>query len=657
VTELSRAQHAWIPLSDGCRLSARLWLPDATPAPAILEYIPYRKNDITAPQDESRMAWFAEHGYACLRVDLRGSGDSDGVLLDEYLAQEQEDALEAIAWIAAQDWCDGAVGMIGISWGGFNGLQVAARRPQALRAVISCMSTDDRYADDVHYIGGSLLAETQHSWATSMLVFSTLPPDPTVVGECWREMWLERLSSARPMIEPWLTHQRRDSYWCHGSVCEDYAAISCPVMAVGGWSDGYRDAVLRMLEGLDVPRRGLIGPWSHAYPHDPVAPGPWIGFLQECQRWFDEWLRGIPTGVRDEPMLTAWMQEPAPPATFHTQWQGRWVAEPSWPPTHAQTLTLALGSDLVLGSVAPGELQICSPQHAGLEGGFWCPFGHPGDWAPDQRGEDEKALCFTSAPMMQRTELLGKPVLRLRLSSDRPLAQVAVRLNAVSPDGSSAVLTHGIANLTHRASPAEPAPLEPGRAYDVTVPLQSLGQAVETGQRLRLALTTCFWPWLWPSPEQATLTVYAGVGSSLELPLSTAAESAGPAREPQSALPLPHTEHRSRSGERVLEHAGRVHLLTHIPHDFDLELAGGTRVDWSGPDDYTIADCEPLSATIVSRRQVRLTGVGWDAEVNVSSSMHSDEAAFHIETRLSARSAGEDVCAREWRFRIPRDLV
>ncbi len=657
MTELSRAKHAWIPLSGGCRLSARLWLPDATPAPAILEYIPYRKDDITAPQDESRMAWFAEHGYACLRVDLRGSGDSDGVLLDEYLAQEQEDALEVIAWIAAQDWCDGAVGMIGISWGGFNGLQVAARRPQALRAVISCMSTDDRYADDVHYIGGSLLAETQQSWATSMLVFSSLPPDPTVVGERWRDMWLERLHGVRPMIEPWLTHQRRDDYWRHGSVCEDYAAISCPVMAVGGWSDGYRDAVLRMLEGLDVPRRGLIGPWSHAYPHDPVAPGPWIGFLQECQRWFDEWLRGIPTGVRDEPMLTAWMQEPAAPATFHAQRQGRWVAEPSWPPSHPRTLTLALGSDRVLGSEAPGELQICSPQHAGLEGGFWCPFGNPGDWAPDQRGEDELALCFTSSPMEQRTELLGKPVLHLQLSSGRPLAQVAVRLNAVSPDGSSAVLTYGIANLTHRASPAEPAPLEPGRAYDVTVPLQSLGQAVETGQRLRLALATCFWPWLWPSPEPATLTVHAGDGSWLELPLSTAAESAGPAREPQSALPLPHTEHRSRSGERVLEHAGRVHRLTHIPHDFDLELAGGTRVDWSGPDDYTIADCEPLSATIDTRRQVRLTGVGWDAEVNVSSSMHSDEAAFHVETRLLARSAGEDVCARQWRFRIPRDLV
>jgi len=244
---LSAPRHAWIPLADGCRLSARLWLPEGTPAPAVLEYIPYRKDDITAPGDEGRMAWFAQHGYACLRVDLRGTGDSDGVLIDEYLIQEQDDAIEVISWIAAQDWCDGAVGMIGISWGGFNALQVASRRPAALRAVISCMSTDDRYSDDVHYVGGSLLADTQHSWATSMLAYATLPPDPAVLGECWREMWLERLKAARPMIEPWMKHQRRTAYWRHGSVCEDYGAIQCPVMAIGGWSDGYRDTVLRML--------------------------------------------------------------------------------------------------------------------------------------------------------------------------------------------------------------------------------------------------------------------------------------------------------------------------------------------------------------------------------------------------------------------------
>ena len=362
-------RHVWIPLSDGCRLSARLWAPaGGRPAPALLEYIPYRKDDVTAPLDHSRMAWFAANGYACLRIDLRGSGDSDGLLLDEYLEQEQDDAVEAIAWIAGQDWCSGAVGMIGYSWGGFNGLQVAARRPPALKAVISLMSTDDRYADDVHYIGGSLLADTQHSWATSMLVYATLPPDPAVVGERWRELWLERLQGARPMIEPWLTHQRRDGYWRHGSVCEDYAAIACPVMLVGGWSDGYRDAVLRMLESLQVPRRGLIGPWSHNYPHDPAAPGPAIGFLQECLRWWDEWLKGERTGVRDEPMLLAWMQEPASPQTFYAARPGRWVGEPSWPPPAPSPLRLELAGDGALGGRGEAEQVVPAGADTGAEG-------------------------------------------------------------------------------------------------------------------------------------------------------------------------------------------------------------------------------------------------------------------------------------------------
>jgi putative CocE/NonD family hydrolase len=253
--------NAWIPLSDGVRLAARIWLPaeaEADPVPAVLEYIPYRKGDGTAVGDSTRHTYFAGHGYASVRVDMRGSGDSDGILLDEYLSQEQDDALEVIAWLASQPWCTGALGMMGISWGGFNSLQVAARRPPALKAIITVCSTDDRYADDVHYIGGCLLGIEMLSWASTMLAFNARPPDPAVVGERWREMWLERLEKTPPFVEAWLSHQRRDAYWKHGSVCEDYAAIECPVYAVGGWADAYTNAVLRLLAGLSCPRKGLI---------------------------------------------------------------------------------------------------------------------------------------------------------------------------------------------------------------------------------------------------------------------------------------------------------------------------------------------------------------------------------------------------------------
>jgi hypothetical protein len=313
----------------------------------------------------------------------------------------------------------------------------------------------------------------------------------------------------------------------------------------------------------------------------------------------------------------------------------------------------------VLGGQAGGLHAISGGESIGLEGGFWCPFGHPGDWAPDQRDELQHSLCYTTAPLPERLELLGRPRLRLRVKADRPLAQLAVRLNAVSSDDSSTLLTRGMLNLAHRDSHAEPSPLEPGRFYDLTVTLQSLGQAVAAGQRLRLAISPGYWPWLWPSPERATVTIDAGPGSTLELPLRTPSrgDGAGPCADPLAAPPLPHRITRSASGRRQLVRDGERAQMTHHPHDFRLEMGGGAVVDWTGPDVYTIVESDPLSATIESERRVQLTRDGWDAEVRISSSMRCDRQAFEVETRLQGTSGGEPVAGREWRFRIPRDLV
>ncbi len=348
-------ENTWIPMPDGCRLAARIWLPadaEEHPVPAILEYLPYRKNDGTALRDSIRHPNFAGHGYACIRVDMRGSGDSDGILYDEYLPQEQEDGLEIIRWIAAQPWCTGAVGMIGISWGGFNGLQIAARRPPQLKAIITLCSTDDRYADDVHYMGGCLLGSDMPGWASTMLALNAQPPDPRFVGERWRDMWLARLEQTPPFIEAWLTHQRRDAFWKHGSVCEDYAAITCPVYAVGGWADAYTNAIPRLLAGLTCPRKGLIGPWAHNYPEEGI-PGPAIGFQQECLRWWDHWLKGIDTGLMQEPLLRVWLQKSVPPQAHYTFRPGRWVAEPQWPAANIRSEIYSLNVDGTLTPPSP----------------------------------------------------------------------------------------------------------------------------------------------------------------------------------------------------------------------------------------------------------------------------------------------------------------
>ena len=249
------------------------------PVPVILEHLPYRKRDGTIVRDEFTHPWMAGHGYACIRVDMRGNGDSEGLMEDEYTPQELQDACDVIAWAAAQNWCNGKVGMMGISWGGFNGLQVAALRPPALKAIITICSTVDRYADDIHYKGGCLLIENI-GWATNMLSYSSRPPDPQLVGNKWKEMWLERLNNMPFLIATWLRHQHRDDYWKHGSVCEDYSAINAAVLSIGGWHDGYRNTISHLVENLEAPVKGIVGPWNHKYPHY-AGPKPPSAFCRK----------------------------------------------------------------------------------------------------------------------------------------------------------------------------------------------------------------------------------------------------------------------------------------------------------------------------------------------------------------------------------------
>ena len=394
-----RTVEEWITLADGTRLAARLWLPEgARRVPAILEYLPYRLSDGTQAGDHQQMGWFAGHGYGCARVDIRGTGNSGGIIEDEYSEQEQLDGLEVIAWLAAQPWCDGKVGMVGTSWSGFNGLQLAARTPSALAAVISIYASDDRYADDVHYRGGVVIPMDMAQWANCMLSWNALPPDPAIAGAGWRAQWRDRLERTPHFVERWLAHQRRDGYWRHGSACEHYAAIRCPVMAIGGWTDGYTDAVLRLLAHLDVPRRGLIGPWGH---NDPVhgVPGPAVGSLGECVRFFDRWLKGVQNGLDGEPMLTAWMQDSVPPRARYDERPGRWVAAASWPPPAARELRFHLAAGGALSAV-PGERAVSElrgAQTTGLDGGAWCADGHSDDLPYDQRADDGRSTLLRLA--------------------------------------------------------------------------------------------------------------------------------------------------------------------------------------------------------------------------------------------------------------------
>ncbi len=663
--------HVWIPVADGSRLAARIWLPEDAerdPVPAILEYIPYRKNDGTVTRDALMHPYIAGHGYAALRVDLRGSGDSDSIMYDEYLPREQDDALDVLAWIAAQPWCTGAVGIIGKSWGGFNGLQIAARHPPQLKAVISVCSTDDRYADDVHYMGGCLLAADMLPWASTMLAYNALPPDPDVVGERWRAMWLDRLEQTPPFVEVWLSHQRRDAFWKHGSVCEDFSAITCPVYAVGGWADAYTNAIPRLLEGLSSPCKGLIGPWAHLYPHQGV-PGPAIGFLQECVRWWDYWLKGRDTGIMDEPRLRVWMQDEIEPRPFYTERPGRWVAEPSWPSPHLQPRRYVLGEGALddAGSpdapaVAEARLDYVGSQETGIDAGVWCPYGLPMDLPSDQRAEDGRSLSFTSAPLTAPMEILGFPEVTLSVAVDRPRALVAVRLCAVAPTGASTLVTRGLLNLTHRDSHEHPTPLEPGRRYTVTVRLNAIAHALPAGYRWRVAVSPTYWPWAWPSPEPVTLSIFTGDASQLVLPVRTPRpdDAMLPDFAPAEGAPPAAIETlRPAASAATVAHdvaTGRMTLTEEAAEGYRV-LDSGRAYDASNRTVFTIIEGQPLSASVRCEQSITVARGDWLARVETRSTMSADATQFYLTNAIDAFEGSVRICAKSWTCAIPRDLV
>ena len=655
-----------IPVADGTVLAGQMWRPvssDRSPVPVILEFLPYRQRDLTSVRDSVHHPYMAGHGYACARVDLRGSGDSEGLLTDEYLAQEHDDAEDVLAWLGEQAWSTGRAGMMGISWGGFNALQLAARRPPGLDAVVAASATDDRYADDVHHMGGCLLTDNV-SWSSVMFSQLSAPPDPAVVGKRWRELWDARLEGLRPWLAHWLTHQRRDDYWRHGSVGEDHAAIRIPVMTVSGWADGYSNAVFRLLEGLDVPRRGLIGPWSHRYPHL-GEPGPAIGFLQELVRWWDRWLGGVENGVDDEPMLRVWMQDSVPPRTSYAQRPGRWVAEPTWPSPAVEHRERPLAPGRITepgeGPVEHGELTVRSPLWVGQYAGKWCSYSVPPDLPADQRLEDAGSLCFDTPPLDAALELLGVPVAELEIAADRPSGMVAVRLGDVAPDGASTRLSYGLLNLTHRDGHDEPEALEPGRRYRVRVPLNGLAQSIAPGHRLRLSVSSSYWPLAWPSPEPVTLSVFVP-GSTLTLPVrpSRDPEPGTPFADPEGAAPVPTTQVSPSHHGWAVEHD-----LATDRHRLEVTRDGGVvRFSDIGLDvrrrtveSYRWDGDDVGSARTEIRAEAGFRRDDWQVSTLTRTVLTSTPTHFRLHAELDAHEGDERVAARTWDVEVPRDGV
>ena len=657
--EISEDADYGITLSDSTRLSTRLWKPvDAAdkPVPAILEFLPYRKRDGTTARDALTHPYFAQRGYACARVDMRGNGDSYGLMEDEYSQQELDDAVEVIQYLAAQPWCNGSVGMMGISWGGFNSLQVAAMTPPELKAIITLCTTVDRYADDIHYKGGCLLNENL-GWGATMWSYSSRAPDPAL-RKNWREMWLDRLENEPFLPTTWLRHQSRDEYWKHGSVCEDFGAIKAKVLVVGGWGDGYKNTASNIVENIEGSK-GIMGPWVHKYPHFAV-PEPRIGFLQEALRWWDKWLKGIETGVEDDPDLRLYQMDGVRPQTWYTERAGRWIAQtPERAGQQGRPLVeYFLNNDGLQDQRGPLDVNVSSPQDCGADSGEYCAIWLGPEMPGDQRRDDALSATWDSAALSADMQITGAPKITLTLSSDRPTAQIAVRLNHIHPDGASTRITYGVLNLCHRDGHEVSDLLPVNEAVTAALKLDQCAYTVPAGHRLRISISNSYWPLLWPSPQATSLNIQEG---NLEIPLVNEVAGHTVSFPPPEAADPWQTEtiregRNSRRQETDLN-TGIVHL--HIVDDFgkvsDVEhgLINGSiaREHWQ------IHPNDPLSARGTCHWSDEIERDDIKLRTEASCEMWSDSDHFYLTAKIEAFENEHSIYKRDVSDKILRNGI
>jgi uncharacterized protein len=663
---MTERRHVTIPMADGVRLAATLYLPDGDgPWPALLEALPYRKDDVTASYRPEYLR-LAEAGYVMCRVDVRGTGSSEGVAEDEYPAVERTDLSTVIDWLATRDWSTGAVGMYGTSYSGFNAIQLAIEGPPALKAVIPIFATDDRFGDDVHYFGGALKQLDLVDYPTYMIAMNALPPVPSIFGEGWREEWERRVAANEPWILTWLEHQRWDDYWRFGSLRPDYGRIRIPTMIIAGWADGYRNNTFRTFEALTCPKRLLIGPWSHAST-DTCLPGPNHDLIPEHLRWWDRWLKDEDTGVDREPPILVYAQRSTLPAPDRREVRGAWRFEPVWPPERLRPATWSL-ADAEAGGEALGEGPDALDVRGDVGWTAWisCAGAMPWGQPDDQRPDELHSLTYTWPALDRELELLGHARLRVRVASTAPVAYLSAKLCDVFPDGTSSLVTRGLLNLTHRDSRERPEPLEPGATYEVDLELEAMAWTFEAGHRVRLDLAGTDWPNAWPPPAPLTLSIDRAT-ATLELPVL---DGPPPVPEPP-ALPPPNRERANTSPkERPKEDPSAGWVKWSVARE---QLAHATRAEAGSAGDYPARDDvtafaerydgvvrvsldDPGTASTWSEGWFELRFPEAACTSHAEMTVESDRDAYRVGIDLVVSEDGVERWRRRWDRTIPRDL-
>ena len=671
-------REAWIPLPDGVRLAADLWVPAGGKKeqrfPVLLEYLPYRKTEGRGDR-YGLYGYFVRRGYVVARVDIRGTGNSEGRLIEhEYTDREQEDGETVIAWLARQPFSTGRVGMFGISWGGFNSIHLAMRNPPALGAIIAVDATDDLYQDDVHFMDGGIHVD---SWEMSMDLANAMPGAPDYVID---EAFFENRFDTRPWMFIYKRQQRDGPFWDRTALKTRYESIRVPTFLIGGWYDGYRDSIPRMLQHVKAPVKAIVGPWSHCWPHD-AYPKPGMEWRHEAVRWFDQWLKGRDTGIMAEPRFAAYVRRWHPPGPRLEEAPGEWRFEDGWPIARIREQVLKPQADHTLG---PGDAD--RAQDAGLEasGGSarvtehrlrYVPatgieIGGPvmwwGDVAPDQRPADAFSLVYDTGPLADEVEILGLPRAFLNVSADAPLAHWFARLSDVAPDGTVTLVAGAGFNGAHRESAREPKPIEPGRPFAIDIEMHFTSWVFPKGHRMRLAVSNAMWPMIWPTPHPMTTTLHLGGADATRLVLPVVPPAAD---RPRPAF-LPPAEDEALAGFGTLDPGtlsgyGEIETIgrdaTRGATKVVATNTGGTRFPWGTERNtesitHEAQDERPEAAAVTGEYATTVAladrTLTWEARVT----FRSNRDTFFLTYIRRLLRDGVLVREKAWTEAIPRDF-
>ena len=654
--------EAWIGMPDGVRLAADLYMPagkvNGNTFPVILEYLPYRKTESRA-RNYSLYSYFVERGYVVARVDIRGTGNSEGRLIPyEYSDQEHQDGMAVIEWLASQPWSNGNVGMFGISWGGFNSIQMARLNPPDLKAIIAVDATEDLYQDDVHYMDGIMHLD---SWEMSQDLDNARPGAPDYVID---EAYFRDRFDTQPWMMTYKRQQRDGPFWDRASLKGGYEDITIPTFHIGGWYDGYRDSLPRMLEKLKAPVKAMIGPWSHAWPHDPY-PEPGMEWRREAVRWFDQWLKGVDTGIMDEPRFAVYVRQWHPPGPYLETAPGFWRWEKGWPVARIEKRVVYPQPNHTLSTAKPEKTvhQLRYLPSIGIEAGgpvmWW------GDVAHDQRGTDAFSLVYDSEPLAEATEILGLPRAVLQVAASATRANWFVRLSDVAPDGTVTQVAGAGFNGAHRISARRPEDIEPGQVFPLDIEMHFTSWVFPRGHRIRLSVNNAQWPMLWPTPHAMTTSLNLGGdgGSYLVIPVVPPGPGTAPDFEPPTESPeLPGFESLdigTNSGY------GEISSVDRNPQTGEVTVTatneGATRYPW-GTETYreTIehrtSDTHPEKTEVRGTHRMEVTledrVLLWEA--NLSFTSDRDNFYYRYTRRLTEN--GELVREKTWIDTVPRDF-